>query len=46
MLGRSVLSGMMMLWMLMIGGFLGYRQITQENAPPKPQPQNERVWLR
>ncbi len=45
--GRSVISTLMMLWMLLILGVLGYRQFTQEPRPVKAKPsKNQIIWLR
>jgi multidrug efflux pump subunit AcrB len=43
---RSVISSLMMVWMLLLAGFLGYRQFTQNQSPNVAKPPTSRtVWL-
>jgi hypothetical protein len=46
--GRSVLSSLMMVWMLLIVGVLSYRQVNQNQATPAPATASsaQTVWLR
>jgi hypothetical protein len=45
--GRSIISNLMMVWMLLLAGFLSYRQINQNaTKSPAPSSSGQTVWLR
>jgi hypothetical protein len=45
--GHSVISSLMMVWMLLLAGFLGYRQVNQNQAETAPAKASAHtVWLR